>query len=115
MKKYLILGIALAVVAILLSSSFKQESKASTSWPPPCSFYGTATGGDTITAYLLHTGIHFHAVGNKSNLYYFPKDLPYGDYELWWGGCQNQGASYQGVKVEVNFCVKMPGHDCPCW
>lgn len=111
MKKYLVLGIVVAVAAILLSLSFKAESNAELG----PAFWGSAKAGRTISACFYPGGWPcYETVANANNMYRFPHNIFYGSYNLT-DGCQNQNASYGGSPVRVDFCIPDPPlYNCNC-
>ena len=113
MKRYLILGVTLAAVAVLLFLSLGPRSAAD---PPGPSFYGEAVGGRTVTACKLPDLSPCYETKAKGNrTYQFPGDIEYGTYKLE-DGCQWRVATYTGNAEEVNFCVPFPRLiECICW
>jgi hypothetical protein len=114
MKKHFIIAIGLiALVAFLLSFSFKQESTAS-QYP---GFKGTAKSGRTVTACMEPDYFFcYDDVANAQNRYSIEiPPIMAGLYFIDDGtGCQPRTSYYDGTKwVTENFCVPPP--DCPCW
>ena len=111
MKRYLILTVVIAVVAILFSFAAREKSTADIG---PPSFVGDCKAGVTVTAckkpYYFPC---YQEVAGANDRYAFPHNLPYGTYDLS-NGCTNGEATYQGFTVEYNFCVPNPPLECPC-
>ena len=103
MKKYLVLGMVLAVSAMMFSFSLMNESSAD-SGPP--SFYGAAKAGKTISASKAG-GPYYYTTADSSNTYAFPSNIEEGNYTLC-DGCQHIQASYWGESQEEDFCIPDP-------
>jgi hypothetical protein len=111
MKRYLILGVLVAVVA--MSFFFAAREKSAADIGPP-SFVGDCAYGVTVTACKQPTGFPcFQTVAGSNDRYAFPHNLPTGTYNLS-NGCTAGNAVYQGYTVEFNFCVPHPPLYCPC-
>ena len=111
MKKYLVLGTVVVVVAMLLSPSFKEESTAELG----PSFWGSAKAGRTISATFYPGGWpSYETVADANNMYRFPHNIFYGTYNLT-DGCQNHGGTYSGSPVRIDFCIPDPPlYNCNC-
>jgi len=111
MKKYFILGIIIAVMAILISFSLKQETVADSQ---PTVFYGTAEAGKTVTACLdCDPELCYSTVASSNNTYAIKGHLSSGSYCIT-DGCGSYIVSYTGTPVLVDFCVSNPPNYCPC-
>ena len=111
MKKYLILGVVVAVVAILFSFAVKEKSSADIGLP---SFVGNCEYGVTVVACKQPGSFPcYQEVANANNRYAFPHNLPYGTYNLS-NGCTSGNATYTDSTVEYNFCVPNPPLYCVC-
>lgn len=109
MKKYLILGMALvALVAVLVSFSWKEESTAADGC---CiAFWGAVKEDVTVSACKDGGGPCFYGVGDSDDRY----EIRIPNQPQYWGaytlsnGCQTYHSFYFGVGHEVNFCVPDP-------
>lgn len=112
MKKYIVLGVMVTIVAFLLSFSPTQETDAGCS----LSFYGTAKAGRTVTACKLPgQDPCYQTTANAQNEYAFINICDHGCY-LIGDGCQTFQRCWFGDPVEVNICVPDPPLvNCNCW
>jgi hypothetical protein len=110
MKKYLILGIAVAVVAVLVVVCLQEKSTAANP-----SFFGACKEGRTVTACKLP--FHFpcyQTVANQYDIYDFPTSIVHGTYWLH-DGCTGDTATYSGSAKQFDFCVPDPPLlECDC-
>ena len=112
MKKYLVFGVMVAVLALLLGFSLMRQSDAGCG----TSFYGTAKAGRTVTACKLPgQSPCFQTTANDQDMYYFLSICDAGWY-LIGDGCQTFQRYWNGHdEVEVNICVPNPPLECLCW
>lgn len=113
MKRYFVVAMGVAIVAVLLCLSLGEKSSAG---PPSPSFYGKAVGSRTVTACKLPDFSPCYETRAKgTDTYKFPSDIEYGTYRLE-DECQWREATYEGTPTEVNFCVPFPKLiECICW
>ena len=108
MKKYLVLGTAVAVIAAAVVLSLPQKPSAALP-----SFYGSSPEGSKVVACLApFYELCYETYADEYDIYEFPNTLPHGTYDLN-NGCTNHPATYSGSPVRSDFCVPPP--DCPCW
>ncbi|UCB53074.1 MAG: hypothetical protein JSV10_03040 [Candidatus Zixiibacteriota bacterium] len=110
MKKYLILAIAVAVVALLVVFSLQEKSTAANP-----SFYGACPEGKTVEACKLPGYFPcYYAVADEYDTYEFPSSIVHGTYRLD-NGCTHGTEDYSGSAVQFDFCVPDPPlHRCAC-
>jgi hypothetical protein len=108
MRRYIILGIIVLVLAASFLLLMKQDSSALIP-----SFHGTAKAGRTVYACMQPVGRCYQTTANANNYYTFPSTILHGDYSLT-DGCQNGGGTYSGSPVRVDFCVPNPPEECQC-
>ncbi|UCB53073.1 MAG: hypothetical protein JSV10_03035 [Candidatus Zixiibacteriota bacterium] len=112
MKKYLIVGVAIAVIAVLVCFALKEEASASLK----TAFYGSALSGRTVEACTWpDPALCFEDVASAENEYEIK--LPHymaGWYRIDDGtGCCPHVVYWNGRNpVNVDFCVPPPPCNC---
>ena len=107
MKKYLILGMAVAVIAAAVVLSLPEKPNAALP-----SFYGSSPEGSKVRACLApFYELCYETYADQYDIYEVPRTLPQGTYELH-NGCTSHQDTYSGGPVRSDFCVPPPA--CVC-